>query len=204
MLMNLPTESTPNSSEVVLNRILEMEKLLNRLIEEKESTPKSRERNEVVITVGQMNRAENVIEEWLGQLVGNVIAELDFIDKTTFGYLDCIPKMCGIRIITSNPKEFEHCLNKVEKCSRDRPHFEIVRINKLHQRWIGSKTAFIIDIGADLKTDSLGHTTHSMKKLDPSNFAESLAHFEKLWNTSEIELKKIYGNDLTKQKIYPL
>ena len=202
--MHRPIKPESDSSEVVLNRIFELEKLVKRLIEEKESKSQSSERNEVMITIGQMNRAENVVEEWLGQMVGDVIAELDFIDKTTFGYLDCVPKMCGIRIITSYPKEFEHCLNRAEKCARDRPHFEIVRINKIHQRWIGSKDSFIVDIGADLKTDSLGHSTHSMRKLEPSVFAESITHFERLWNKSEMELKKIYGNDLSKQKIYPL
>lgn len=202
--MPLPTKPESDSLKLILNRIGELEKQYNRLSKEKDSKSQSSERNEVIITIGQMNRAENVIEEWLSQMGGDVIAELAFIDKTTFGYLDCVPKTYGIKIITSYPKEFDDCLNKVEKCSRDRPHFEIVKINKIHQRWIGSKDSFIIDIGADLKTDSLGHSTHSMRKLKPSFFAESIAHFGKLWNKSEMELKKTYGNDISKQKIYPL
>jgi hypothetical protein len=43
-----------------------------------------------------------------------------------------------------------------------------------------------------------------MRKFEPSLFAESIAHFEKLWNKSEMELERIYGNDLSKQQIYRL
>ncbi|MGA3060162.1 MAG: hypothetical protein ABSD92_07300 [Candidatus Bathyarchaeia archaeon] len=191
------------ASEVVLSRLDELEKLVRYLTEEKEKNSEIAERNEIIITKGQMNRAENVIEKWLSELSGNVIAELDYIDKTTFGYLDCVPKKCGIRIITSNPKEFDKYLNKVEKCSRDRPHFEIITIDKIHQRWIGSNDSFFIDIGADLKTDSLGHSTHAMRKLLPEFFREAANHFETLWANPESELKKTFGNDFSKRKIYP-
>jgi len=195
--------SKNNLNELVFKRLEEMDKKLSQLLQDKQKESKITERNEIVITKGQMNRAENVIEDWLAELEGDVIAELDFIDKTTFGYLDCIPKKCGIRIITSNPKKFDKCIIKAEKCGRDRPHFEIIRINKVHQRWIGSKDSFIIEIGTDLKTDSLGHSTHSIRKHPPNHFEESISHFEMLWEKSENELKKIFGDSLSKKKIYP-
>lgn len=195
--------SQTHTSDIVLNRITELEKLVLRLIQEQEKKSQAAERTEVIIMKGQNNRAENVIEEWLSELTGDVIAELDFIDKTTFGYLDSIPKMCGVRIITSNPKEFDKCINKVEKSARDRPHLEIIVINKIHQRWIGSKDLFFIEIGADLKTDSLGHSTHAMRKLEPQLFKKAIASFEELWTKSEKELRKTYGDSILKQKIYP-
>lgn len=190
-------------SKLVLKRLDEMEKKLNYLIKEKERNSEITERDEIPITKGQMNKAENAIEKWLSELSGDIIAELDFIDKTTFGYLDSIPKNCGIRIITSNLKDHNICLIKAEKCSRDRPHFGIVNINKVHQRWIGSKNSVIIEIGTDLKTDALGHSTHTMRKLQSDLYSETISQFEVLWNKSESDLKKIYGNDLSKKKIYP-
>jgi hypothetical protein len=189
--------------DVVLARLDELEKLLVRVLEQKKAESESGLGNEVAINKGQMNKAENTIEKWLQQLTGNVIAELDFIDKTTFGYLDSLPKSCGIRIITSNLKDLDKCVNRAEKCARDRPYFKIAQINKIHQRWIGSKESFFIDIGTDLKSDALGHCTHTIRKLEPEMFAESTSHFEKLWNRSEAELEQIYGKDISKSTLYP-
>jgi hypothetical protein len=189
--------------DVVLARLDELEKLLVRMLEQKKAESENGLRNEVAINKGQMNKAENAIEKWLQQLTGNVIAELDFIDKTTFGYLDSLPKNCGIRIIISNVKDSDKCVSRAEKCARDRPYFKIAQINKIHQRWIGSKESFFIDIGTDLKSDALGHCTHAIRKLNPEMFAESISHFETLWNKSEAELRQIWGKGISKSTIYP-
>ena len=185
------------------NKMLKFEKELNNLTKDKEKNTALLERNEILIKKGQMNRAENTIEKWLTQLSGEVIAELTFIDKTTFGFLDCIPKECGIRIVTSNIKDLKKCLIKAEKCSRDRPYFEIIEIKKIHERWIGSKNSFIIEIGTDLKTDALGHSTHTIRKLAPTQYTKSVTQFELFWTKSEIELKKLFGNHFIKLKIFP-
>lgn len=197
-------KSSPHtpSNNAVLARLDELENLVLRLLEQKAEESESNLRSEVAIAKGQMNKAENVIEKWLGQLTGNVIGELDFSDKTTFGYLDSIPKNSGIRIITSNLKDVDKCISKAEKCARDRPFFKIVKINKIHQRWIGSSESFFIDIGTDLKSDALGHCTHTVRKLKPERFAESVSQFETLWNKSEAELKQLYGKDFLKSTIY--
>jgi len=190
------------SLDVVLARLDELEKLVRHAIEEKANKSESILRNEVTITKGQVNKAENTVEKWFEQFTGSVIAELDFVDKTTFGYLDSIPKNCGIRIIASNLKDVDKCINRAEKCAKDRPYFKIVKINKIHQRWIGSKESFFIDIGTDLKSDALGHSTHVIRKLNPNIFKESMSHFEMLWKKSEGELKQIYGKDISKSVIY--
>ena len=198
-------KSSPHtpSNNAVLARLDELENLVLRLLEQKAEESESNLRSEVAIAKGQMNKAENVIEKWLGQLTGNVLAELDFTDKTTFGYLDSIPKNSGIRIITSNMKDVDKCISRAEKCARDRPHFEILKINKIHQRWIGSRESFFIDIGTDLKSDALGHCTHIIRKFKPDMFVESVSHFETFWNKSEAELRKMYGKDFSKLTIYP-
>jgi hypothetical protein len=179
-----------------------MDKLLRRLIQEKAKEPEDSRRNEVTIIKGQINKAENTIEKWFEQLTGSVIAELDFVDKTTFGYLDSIPRNSGIRIITSNIKDVEKCVSRAEKCAKDRPFFKIVEMNKIHQRWIGSKVSFFVDIGTDLKSDALGHCTHAIRKIESEVFKESISLFEKLWKRSEHELRQIYGEGLSKSIIY--
>ena len=139
-------------------------------------TPKEGEKigvgviKEIPIAIGQMNKAENEIEKGLRELEGNVIAMLDFMDKSTFGYLDSIPKECGIQIITSNIKEEEKCRTRAERCAKDRPYFEIMKINKVHQRWIGSEATFFIEIGADLKSDALDRSNHTIRFHAPETY----------------------------------
>lgn len=199
--------SRTQSQDLILARLDEMEeritqKLVQVLQEMKAKKAEEIFSDEVTIIKGQINKAENTIEKWFEQLMGDVIGELDFIDKTTYGYLDSIPKNCGMRIITSNIKELDKCITKAKKCARDRPYLEIMKINKVHQRWIGSKDSFFIEIGTDLKSDALGHSTHTIRKLAPKAFKKSISSFERLWRKSQKELRQIYGGDLHKSMIY--
>ncbi|WXG44278.1 MAG: hypothetical protein WED04_09640 [Promethearchaeati archaeon SRVP18_Atabeyarchaeia-1] len=199
----LPSKALGRDS--VLAYLREMEgRIMQRIQELKQPTanPNVTLGDESIINKGQKNKAENSIEKWFEQLSGDVIAELDFIDKTTFGYLDSIPKSSGIRIITSAIKDLNKCLRNAETCARDRPHFEISKINKVHERWIGSKESFFIDIGADLKRDALGNSTHTIRKFSPEAFKESISHFESLWTKNQEELRMMYGNDWEKSILY--
>lgn len=206
-MRQVKSRSHTQSEDIIIARLEEMEKritqkLLQVLQEMKAKKADEIFSDEVTIVKGQINKAENTIEKWFEQLTGHVIAELDFIDKTTFGYLDSIPKNCGIRIITSNVKEVDKCVTKAKKCARDRPHLEIMKVNKVHQRWIGSEDSFFIEIGTDLKSDALGHSTHTIRKLAPEVFRKSISSFERLWRKSQKELRQIYGKDLYKSTIY--
>lgn len=154
---------------------------------------------EVPIIKGQMNKAENVIEKWFQNLKGDVIGELAFIDKTTFGYLDSIPKCCGIRIMASNIKDPEKCRIRAERCAADRPYLEIMNINKLHKRWIGSNESFFVEIGADLKSDALGHSTHTIRRLGVELYQREVRQFADLWETAEKKLREKLGvSNITK------
>ena len=190
--------------DIILTRLDEIDKKLERLINAGTAASSTSETlaNEVTIVKGQVNKAENTIENWFQQLRGPVIAELDFVDKTTFGYLDAIPKDCGLRIITSNVKEVEKCLRKARNCAKDRPYLNILKINKVHERWIGSKDSFYIEIGTDLKFDALGHSTHTIRKLDPKAFHKRVLLFEKFWKKSQKELRRLFGEDLHKSMIF--
>jgi hypothetical protein len=94
------------------------------------------------------------------------------------------------------------CMGEAEKCSRDRPYFEIMGINKIHERWIGSKACFFIDIGTDLKTDALGHSTHTISKTKPDNFRVEAEQFDELWTKTEEQLRQKYGSSLTKRLFF--
>jgi hypothetical protein len=188
--------------DVVLSRLDELEETIKKLLEDKNNPKEDISQNEIVITKGQINKAENVIEKWFEQFEGDIIAQLDFIDKTTFGYLDSIPKKCGIKIITSNIKDRELCKRRAKRCSKDRPHFSIIEITKIHQRWIGSVTSFIVEIGTDLKLDALGRSTHTIRRMNPDAYEVTLNHFAKLWETNQKGLREIYGDDLEKSLFY--
>jgi hypothetical protein len=67
------------------------------------------------------------------------------------------PKNCGIRLIVSGIHEYEKGPKKrAEYCSHERPYFEIIEIPKMHDKWIGAKESHFIQIGTDLKSESLG------------------------------------------------
>lgn len=197
--------SQGQSKDIILRRLDEIEKKLDRLINADNTASTSQTlANEVTIVKGQVNKAENTIENWFQQLRGAIIAELDFVDKTTFGYLDSIPKDCGLRIVTSHLKEVEKCLRKARNCARDRPYLSIIKINKVHERWIGSKDSFFIEIGTDLKSDALGHSTHTIRKHDPKAFHKRVLLFEKFWKESQKELRRLFGEDLHKSMIFSI
>jgi hypothetical protein len=189
--------------DVILTRLDEIDKKLERLLKNRGATSTGEtSTDEVTIVKGQVNKAENTVEKWFQQLRGPVIAELDFIDKTTFGYLDSIPKSCGLDIITSNVKEKEKCLRKARNCAKDRPYVTIVKINKVHERWLGSEVSFFVEIGTDLKSDALGHSTHTIRKLDPKTFRKRIVLFKEMWTKSQKKLRQIYGPDFEKTLIF--
>ena len=159
-------------------------------------------REEVVIVKGQMTKAEKTIVTWFEDLQGDIIAELDFIDWTTFGYLDSIPKNCGIQIIASNVKDGNKFIRQARKCAMDRPHLEIIKINKIHERWIGSENSYFLEIGTDLKSDALGRSTHTITKLAPRDFQERITKFKQFWNTPQKKLRQLYGSHIEKEQVF--
>ena len=182
----------------------ELSQFIDRRIEDAKSIPVIDDiRDEVFITPGQVNRATNTIEQWFGQFDGEVLAELNFIDKTTFGFLDTIPKKCGIRIITQSIKDKEKCKRNATQCAKDRPHFEIIKVSRMHQRWIGSLETFIVDIGTDLKTDALGKRNHAIRRLDPTTFKETIKMFNQFWDLKQKKLQELYGSSIEKSIFFP-
>ena len=159
---------------------------------------------EVTIARGQMNKAEREIEKALRDLRGDVIGMLMFVDKTTFAYLDSVPKECGIRIIASHIKDPGKCEIGARRCAKLRPYFEITKINKTHQRWMGSEDSFFVEIGTDLKSDALGKQEHTIRILEPEVYKETTRKFHEFWNTEERELRRIYGDNLEKTIYFPV
>jgi hypothetical protein len=99
-------------------------------------------------------------------------------------------------------KEIDKCIVRAEKCARGRPYLEIMRIDKIHERWIGSNDSYFIEIGTDLKSDALGHSTHTIKKITPKAFRKSISRFQQLWDRTAKELHRIYGDSMHKSIIY--
>lgn len=161
------------------------------------------------INVGQRIKAERIIETWLKKISGDVFCWLNYIDQTTIGYLNNIPRTCKIYIITSkiqNNKEFQKEASKLGKIY---PKLEVkmIRVNPttsstnsqafpenkraiIHKRKLITNDE-IIDFGTDLKSTSLGNTKHDMllMEADSSNMEE----FTEEWNRDDDEWSRIEG-----------
>ena len=164
------------------------------------------DRTEFEVIRGQRNYASQIMEEMLGQLRGEVIGTLDFIDKTTFAYLDKIPKTSGIKILTSNTpsEQLSAIQDAARRTAHNRPFLKVVEIKeaKLHMRWIGSSSSFFIDIGADLKSDALGMSTHTIRKVDAALFNEQIKSFDFHWKATEKQLSDLQGKEVKKELIF--
>ncbi len=152
----------------------------------------------ISIAKGQRGKALNKIEEWLGDLKGNVIGILSYIDKSTAGYLDEIPKSCGIRLITSYIDRSEKTKKRMLATGKDRPYFVIKKISDTHSRWIGSERTYIIDLNTDLKTKAIGNKNYVMKKLRPSDCVSEIKQFKEFYYTNKKKLKSKYGSSFTR------
>jgi len=161
------------------------------------------------INIGQRIKAERIIEKWLQKLDGDVFFWLNYIDQTTIGYLNNLPRTCKIYIITSEIQNNSEFQKEGAKLGKAYPKLEVkmIRVNPTtssteSQKFSESKRAIIhkrkvitddiiIDFGTDLKSTSLGNTKYDMllMEADSSNKEE----FIEEWNRDDVEWTRIEG-----------
>lgn len=157
------------------------------------------EEREIVIERGQRERAEQFLQKYFNSFDSEVNAILPYIDKTTFDYLDCIPKCCGIKAITSIVKDREKCLKKADELVKDRPFVKILELALKsgddhytpleHTRWICDKDLFVM-LDTDLKKSSLSSRDYSIEVRETSKCSGRIKKFEKRWGQSKDDLEK--------------
>jgi hypothetical protein len=139
-------------------------------------------------------------------------AILPYIDRTTFDYLDQIPKCCGIQVITSVVKDRNKCLEKADKLAEDRPFVEILEIAVKgeeeytpleHMRWI-SDNNFFIALDTDLKKSALGGKDYSIEVKKTEKCSERIEKFEKRWNQNKSELEEEFKTTVIRKFFYSL
>ncbi|MHA2231383.1 MAG: hypothetical protein ACXAB4_02715 [Candidatus Hodarchaeales archaeon] len=165
-------------------------------------------------TIGKGNHVEAtaIVERYLGTTEGRVYGMLTYIDKSTFRYLDMIPKSIDIRILTSVAWDEDKCVNRARRLSKNRPHVKIVIIfveeeekkaAYLHERYILANN-LLIDFGTDLKDNALGSKHHTIRVVSPNTpeFNEKRKSFDELWTTSEKKLIVRTNKKIRKKILY--
>jgi hypothetical protein len=160
---------------------------------------------------GQKATADETLEEWLHKMKGEVIGELDFVDKSTFAYLDMIPRGCGLKLIVGHIKDPEKCIDLARRQAQGRPYFVIMKIEypglqarvsqTIHERWLASKE-IDIDIGADLKSDALGKSKHTIRVIEVTESSEHDREFKTSWEADSLELERIFGVGTHRERFF--
>lgn len=195
--------------------------LFHRWISEKEETSGRKVILQQFVEINQRNLASNTIEKCLRSFRNNVFGILDYIDDTTFNFLDFIPKTCRIRLIVSRIQGSRSQIQK--KAAKLGKSIELLTIKtidvatsnmksggKMHHRWLAcdgdtvmekqSCRGFLVDFGTDLKSNSIANTQHKIQVFaDPS---EEQKKFEEYWNRTEDEWKAITGQSISSKIVY--
>jgi len=173
------------------------------------------------VEINQHNIANSVIENCLRSFRGNVIGMLDYVDETTFNFLDFIPKTCSIRLIVSRIQGSKTQMQKkAANLGKGVKQLEIKKIDalvtgekfggKIHHRWLacdGSTTleklpcnGLVVDFGTDLKSGSIANTEHKIEAF--TNPDEEKKEFEKYWHRTEEEWTEFTGKQFSVQTFY--
>jgi len=166
---------------------------------------------EITVGPGQRKKAEKFLQGYLNSFDSDVRAILPYMDKTTFDYLDHIPKCCSIRVITSIVKDREKCLEKADELVKYRPSVKILELALKteddqyapleHTRWICSEKLFVM-LDTDMKKSSLNSRDYSIEVTDTSKRAGRIEKFEKRWNQSKSDLEEEIGKSIIRKFFY--
>lgn len=166
---------------------------------------------EIVIERGQREKAEEFLQKFFNSFGSEVRAVLPYMDKTTFDYLDQIPKCCGIKVITSIVKDRKKCLEKADELVKDRPFLEILELALKseddhftpleHTRWVCDETFFVV-LDTDLKKSSLSSRDYSIEVKETNNCGERIKKFEKRWGQEISDLEREIGTTVVRKFFY--
>lgn len=164
----------------------------------------------VHINLGQRQKAEGFIKDWLENAEGEVLAWLNYIDETSIRYLNDLPRSSVVRIITSEIQNNKDFMKEGSKFGRVYPKLEVkmIRINSkissdkefsegkkaiIHKRKLISGNK-MMDFGTDLKSSALGNTKHDMILFKPDK--SDYKKFYNEWNRDESEWERIEGKPI--------
>ena len=148
---------------------------------------------EIKILDGEITKAKNAVKLWLGQLKGEVVGELSYVDKSTIAYLKGLRKPAHVRLkvgqvwglddlrteatgLVSSGVRLEVCLVKFETVQGSTP--------AIHERWLADEK-HEIDFGVDLMDQSLGKKEHTIQVFDRSAASERWSSFDATWMRPE-------------------
>jgi hypothetical protein len=167
---------------------------------------------EIAIERGQLEEAEEFLQKYFNSFSSNVKAILPYMDRTTFDYLNQIPKCCGIGVVTSVVRDKTECLKKAKRLAEDRPFLKILEIIVKteednytpleHMRWICDDNFFVI-LETDLKRSSLDGKDYSIEVKETRECGGRTKNFEKRWGQSRPELEEEFRTTVVSKFFYP-
>jgi hypothetical protein len=170
------------------------------------------QKRDISIGRGQGEEAEKFLRGFLNCFRTEVKAILPYMDKTTFDYLDHIPRCCGMKVITSLIKEREKCLEKADELAYDRPSLSILELALKsgedeyrpleHMRWICDQN-LLIALDTDLKKSALNSRDYSIEVKDVCECSQRLARFNKRWSQSKSDLEQEFEMLVIRKFLYP-
>jgi DGQHR domain-containing protein len=149
--------------------------------------------DQLVVLPGERDKAEEFLKKWFLILEGEIFAELAYIDDTTFSYLGWINPSCkALKIMVSSIKEREKCEKAAFELQRGRTNLEVFQKKVItkegeeheyeHERWLAGQN-YEVELGHDLKRDSLGNKKHTIKVLQRPDLSERYRRFAEEWKT---------------------
>jgi len=173
------------------------------------------------VEINQHNLARSITKKCLRTFRGNVFGILDYIDETTFEFLDYIPKSCSIRLIVSRIQGSRtQAQKKAAKLGRSVKQLEIKAIDlfavdekfggKMHHRWLACDgdailegelcNGLMVDFGQDLKSSSIANVQHRIQAV--TNPYDDQKEFEEYWKRTEDDWKAITGKPIISKIFY--
>lgn len=149
--------------------------------------------HDIGIEAGEKVNANKLINDWLKLLGEEVFGELPYIDDSTLDYLENnLPVGSRIKLSVSKIHGETEFKKKCEELKNKGYDIQVNRLTKgpfqkgqdnityFHNRWIGGNN-FEIELGFDLKKDSLGAKKDRMKLFKTVN-SERIVEFKERWN----------------------
>ena len=153
--------------------------------------------------------AEEFLDRHFSKFSGNVSGILAYIDETTLGFFEKIPRDCTIRLLVSATGG--SVTRPAEKLCEERRKdaIEIAQITfadnstekpLFHERWVADEKV-LIDIGTDLKESSIAAKQHTISVYDVRAYQDRINEFEWYWKSDESLLSRHFGGKIRKRSL---
>jgi len=163
----------------------------------------------LLVRPNMRSEAEEFLGKHFAEFSDKVCGILTYIDESTLGFLDKIPKDSTIRLLVSAISGSSATLVKEIDKQRQKRALEIVQITfakdsverpLFHERWMADEKV-LVEIGTDLKVSSIGAKQHTISVYDVRGYRDRIDNFEWYWKSEELSLSRYFGMRVLKRSL---